>query len=39
MAVGLGEGGGGCWVRICVPFFKNQKSKITKNWEKLNESG
>ena len=24
---------------ICAPFFKNQKTKIMKNWEKLSESG
>ena len=46
MAVGWEEGGGGGrWVRttlpseICAPFFKNQKTKIMKNWEKLSESG
>ena len=46
MTVGWrGWGGGGRWVRpkppfeICAPFFKYQKTKIMKNWEKLSESG
>ena len=45
MEVGYEGGGGVRWVQttlpfeICAPFFKNQKTKIMKNWEKLSESG
>ena len=40
---GGGGGGGSMGVadpppfEICAPFFKNQKTKIIKNWEKLSE--